>query len=304
MLLAQNKIAGVSHLLAAALRNGASLETIGRRLQDAISGTYAPRASWSDREYDVAFLVKAIGGPRLLYALQKAEGYPSLSTLRRRKPIPELVISIGVPSATEMTDNIAEFLGVRGRLPLKNKLIGQVLVIDGVALEEVARFDLKQNNIVGLCREHSGHLKKSVDTILDIEYIAKAVHDDKVSHYGKDGTVIGLTPVTDHENYHIAPLVLSASCKAETGDALANTLNAFIAAYHGSPDGEARHGPIVTIATDGESSFHRMHFTLGLGEDLDRDCEMGRVLYRLRGLNCKTGRNQILTTCDPKHIIK
>ena len=68
MLLAQNRIAGVSHLLATALRNGAGLETIGARLQDAISGTYSPRASWSDREYDIAFLVKAIGGPRLLYA--------------------------------------------------------------------------------------------------------------------------------------------------------------------------------------------------------------------------------------------
>jgi hypothetical protein len=93
MLLSQNKIAGVSHLLATALQKGVSLEIIGMRLQLAISGSYSPHSGWSDREYDIAFLVKAIGGPRLLYAMQQAEGYPSLSTLRRRKPIPELVVS-------------------------------------------------------------------------------------------------------------------------------------------------------------------------------------------------------------------
>jgi hypothetical protein len=81
MLISQNKIAGVSRILAVALRNGANPESICIKLHRAIDGIYKPLSGWTDREFDVAFLIKAIGGPRLLYALQNAEGYPSLSTL-------------------------------------------------------------------------------------------------------------------------------------------------------------------------------------------------------------------------------
>ena len=90
MLISQHKIAGVSRILSLAIRNGASAESICLKLHRAITGTYSPKYGWTSYELDVAFLVKAIGGPRLLYALQKAEGYPSLSTLHRRKPIPKI----------------------------------------------------------------------------------------------------------------------------------------------------------------------------------------------------------------------
>ena len=304
MLLSQNKIAGVSRLLAASLRMRVSPETIGMQLQLAISGSYSPHSGWSDREYDIAFLVKAIGGPRLLYAMQQVEGYPSLSTLRRRKPIPELVVSPGIPNAMEMKSNISSFLGVKERPPPKSKMVGQVVVVDGVALEELARFDLKRNNVIGLCREHSDQVKKSVDTIADIQTIGTALHNDKITHYGKDGTVVGIAPVTGDEHYYVVPLVLSASCKTEIGEDLAKWLDTFITAYCESPDGEERHGPIVAIATDGESSFRKMRFSLGLTEDLDVNSSLGRILYHLPGFNCKTGKNQILGTCDPKHIVK
>jgi hypothetical protein len=46
-----------------------------------------------------------------LYALQKAEGYPSMSTLRRRKPIPQLSVSIGVPRKPGLTvDNVKHYI--------------------------------------------------------------------------------------------------------------------------------------------------------------------------------------------------
>jgi hypothetical protein len=76
MLISQNKIAGVSRVLSVALRNGADAESICIKLHRAINGTYSPLSGWTSREFDVSFLVKAIGGPRLLYALQEAEGYP------------------------------------------------------------------------------------------------------------------------------------------------------------------------------------------------------------------------------------
>ena len=132
ILLSQNKIAGVSRLLAVALHSGESPEVIILRLQQAISGTYTPQSGWTDKDYDVAFLVKAIGGPRLLYALQHAEGYPSATSLRRCKPIPDNAVSPGIPHATEIDMNIQAFLGPK----LPPKIKKQTVVIDGVALEE------------------------------------------------------------------------------------------------------------------------------------------------------------------------
>ena len=120
MKLSQNKIAGVSRILAVVVRNGASAGAICIKLDRAILGTYVPQSGWTDREFAVAFLVKAIGGLRPLYALQKAEGYPSISTLRRRKPIPEVLPSLGTPSDDEINSNITALLGENGRTPPLN----------------------------------------------------------------------------------------------------------------------------------------------------------------------------------------
>lgn len=99
MMLSQNKIAGVATILAVSLRNGDSPQAIYSKMEGAINSTYAPRSGWTEREFDIAFLSKALGGARLLYVLQKAEAYPSNTTLRRRRPIPELKVSTGTPSS-------------------------------------------------------------------------------------------------------------------------------------------------------------------------------------------------------------
>ncbi|KAF8884804.1 hypothetical protein BD779DRAFT_1673946 [Infundibulicybe gibba] len=85
ILLSTNNIPGLRRLVTSALKNGASLQVLVRRLEGAAMGTYSAYGKWSQRELDIAFLAKALGGPRLLYALQKAEGYPSLSTVQQRR---------------------------------------------------------------------------------------------------------------------------------------------------------------------------------------------------------------------------
>ncbi len=128
-------------------------------------------------------------------------------------------------------------------------------MIDGAAIEEAIHFDFKQNHLLGLCQEHSEKIKTSVNNIQDIHHIADALYKNKVCHCGKDATVLGIAPITDDENYHVTPLVLSSSCKSEKGEELASWVGNFIKAYQNHPDGEKHHGPIYTLATDGESSF-------------------------------------------------
>ena len=305
MLISQHKIAGVSRILSIAIRNGASAESICVKLHHAITGTYSPKSGWTPYELDVAFLVKAIGGPRLLYALQKAEGYPSLSTLYRRKPIPRLTVSVGVPRNPEIKQNISSLLGSGGRVPPAVPVVGQVIVIDGAAIEEAVRYDFQHNQLLGLCREHSTNIKTKVNTVDDLYNVATALFGpEKSCHRGKDATVLGLAPVTDNENYHVTPLILSSSCKAETGQGLASWVGNLIDEYQEHPDGAQRHGPIYTIATDGESSFRKLRFLLCLTETIDKDSELGQKLDGLPGLNLQTGRRGIIGTCDPKHVVK
>jgi hypothetical protein len=304
MMLSGNQIAGVSRLLSVALRNGASPEAICDRLQQAISGAYRPHADWTDREFDIAFLVKSLGGPRLLYALQRAEGYPSLTTLRRHKHIPELTISSGTPARSELEANINAFLGEKGRAPPKEPRKGLVLLMDGVAIDEAVRLEFAQNKMVGICREHSGGIEKTVNTVDDIYDLAKALKKDKTCHYAKEATVVGLASITDKEDYDVVPLCVCGSCKTETADDMQDWVKEILSTWKASPNGEKRHGPIYVIATDGESSFRKLRYTLCLSENLDPNSEIGKIIYSCPGVNTRTGPDGILGTCDPKHIIK
>ena len=309
MLLSQNKIAGVSNILSTALRNGASADTICTKLHQAISGTYRPRSGWTEKEFDITFLIKALGGPRLLYALQKADKYPSLTTLRVRKVIPELLTSVGVPNKNEIRKNMKSFLGEKGRQPPKNIKVGQVFMMDGVAVEESIRYDHSQKSLLGFCREHSSHIKKVVESIGDLQNTANALYPSDSSveptcHCGKDATVLGIAPVTDEENYHVVPLVLSTSCKTEKAKEIQNWVETALEEYHTSPWGAQRHGEVASLSPDGESSFRKLRNLICLTQDLDPSSALGQVLCKLAGLNCRTGRNGIIGTCDPKHIVK
>jgi hypothetical protein len=275
-------------------------------LEKAIAGLYSPCGGWSKREYDIAFLVKAIRGPRLLYAVQKFGQLPALSTIKQNCIIPQLLPSATTPSEEEMSINITSFLGPDGKPPptlILSKHPGQVLILDGAALEELGRWEALRNIILGLCREHSGHLNLVVTSIEVVEAVEKALKDGSCC-LGKDGTVVAIAPIADSEHYYPVPLILSPSCKQEKGEALAKWLNTLLKVYKDHPHGEKVHGPIRTIASDGEASFRTARFLLCMTKALDPQSSVGKILYNISGLNCYTGENDILGTCDPKHVIK
>ena len=68
--------------------------------------------------------MKAIGGPRLLYALSKSHGFASWRTVKRHIKIPKLIPSVGIPSADEINCNISLFFDPDVKPPLDNPLNG------------------------------------------------------------------------------------------------------------------------------------------------------------------------------------
>ncbi|KAF8148385.1 hypothetical protein B0H34DRAFT_639036, partial [Crassisporium funariophilum] len=238
------------------------------------------------------------GGPRLLYVMQEAKHFPSKSTLQRNKKIPQLIVSIDMPTDEDIYNNISTMLGARP--PPEDPSVGQNLMIDGVANEEVPRFIESNNSVAGFCREHSSKIKKTIDSFADLERLRTLLNAGNI-HYSKDGTMFALAPVTGSKDYYPTSVLLSGSCKAETGEQIAKLVRRFIRIYNNHPMGQARHGPILQFSTDGESSFRSAHFENCLKETVTPGAS---ILSELPGLNSKCGPDNIIGTCDPKHIMK
>ncbi|KAI0753375.1 hypothetical protein C8Q80DRAFT_1096770 [Daedaleopsis nitida] len=314
MLLATNDVKRLRELLAVALRKGASPRTLISQIERSLAGLYNLRGGFNQRELDVAFLAKALGGPRLLFALVQSHGFPSASTLSRNVNVPRLRACIGRPTAGEVNTNISALFDpqlktpmlIRSPDPISDAVAGLVMMIDGIALEERCRYYSEENCVVGLCREHSHGLRikssngRSGGTLDP----SRTSGSEPAVHYGKDGTVAALAPYANSEHYAPVPLIVSASCKAESSKGLISWLKVVLDAWKVHPYGAPTHGPVWTLASDGESSFRRARFLLCMNKRVSPTSPLGQRLDTLTGLNLNTGPDGILGTCDPKHVMK
>ncbi|KAF6753825.1 hypothetical protein DFP72DRAFT_1069028 [Ephemerocybe angulata] len=178
MHLSKNDIPGLRRLISAALKRHASPRVMMNLLERAVS-EFRTAKGFSERDLDLALIVKALGGPRLLFALQKAHGLPSESTLRRRQHIPTLLASIGVPTAAEVDANIEMFCNPDMRPPPpplpSGKQYGNVAMFDGIATETRCSYCPRTNKVLGLCREHGHRVDTSVTSLEAVEKIRKAL---------------------------------------------------------------------------------------------------------------------------------
>lgn len=310
-LLATNDVCSLCRLLVAALRRGARPHAILSQLQQAIDGVYLPRGKYSDRELDIASLLKAIGGPRLLYALNHSHGLPSLRSVNRAHPLARLQPCVGIPTRAEIAQNIDALFNAEHKIPApktsSGKMTGQILMVDGVALEEKCRYLQDRDCVVEICREHAGRVKTRVGSLEAVDALCTALHgkdDSKKCCDGKDATVAALAPYARTDHYSPTPLLVSPSCKSETGVELAAWLRRVLQVWEDHPSGACIHGSIWALASDGESSFRLAKALLCLSEPLDKSSSLGRLLYKMVGLNCRTGIRCLCATCDSKHVIK
>ncbi|KAF5342231.1 hypothetical protein D9611_002091 [Ephemerocybe angulata] len=303
--IAQKNLRQASRILHRSLKRGDSLARTLDRLVSAANGKGKERAEWTEYDLDVANLIRLEGGPRLLYAMAKSDGYASRTTLARRRPIPEIKPSMGIPSAADVSANINSLLGARGRKAPPDPAVGQVLMVDDVSLNEYSRYNEADNNVVGLCREHVERAvtDTTINSMADIVRLETALVE-KTVHHGKEATVVAIAPVTGTDHYSPSPIVVSPTCKTEDGKGSAIWIKRTLDTYHTHPCGEAVHGPITAIATDGASQFRTMRFMLCHSEVVGEDTPVGRIICQLKGMNRRTGANGLLGTCDVKHIIK
>lgn len=284
MMLATNDFVSLQKLLSVSLRHGSSPAAIVTQLQRALDGLYNPWSGFTDIELDVTFIAKALGGQRLLYALQKSHGLPSYRTVQRHSPIHRLVVSIGKPSEHEFNTNIHAFLNPdikpkpnSFKTPIGKSIIpGNVLMFDGIALEGRCRYCPKRDQVMGFCREHSQHLSMTCDSVETIEGYRDLVDKGKLC-YGSEATCVAIAPYAQSDHYTPVPLVLSPS-ETEKGAELKTWIQDLLHSWESHEYGAASHGPIWALASDGDSSYRLAKHLLCMTTKLDDSSPLGQKL--------------------------
>ncbi|EKM57125.1 uncharacterized protein PHACADRAFT_51634, partial [Phanerochaete carnosa HHB-10118-sp] len=296
-------IARLKQLVAQGLKRGASAHTILDKMRDAADGLYKPRG-YTTHDAEMAYLAKALGGPRLLFMLNHSlAGLPSARTIRKHMQVPELRPSVSQPTTAEIGANITSFCGPLA-VPEPLPRSGHTLVIDGIAQESKARYDATSNQVLGLCREHSHMLDLRVLSVEAVKAIAAALHGDSpCCHYGSEATVAAMAPFRK-DHYTIIPIMVSPTCKAETAEELAEHILMILRTWHESEDGERRHGPCWSVGTDGDAKFRTAKFRALTSKTLERGTPLHAKLVWLRGLNLQVGPYDVTADADPKHIFK
>lgn len=285
-----------------ALRRGCSVQAIITRIDAAVLGLYQARGNYSEREIDIGFLAKSLGGPKLLYALCRSHGLPAYRTITNHRHIPRLIPSGSTPVMEEIAANISSFFSPEQRPELLQ--CGHSLLIDGVAVDERGCYDRERNEVVGFCREHVIGLDRRVTNMAAVEYLSGLTRgQDAMLHYGSEASVVAIA-AHRMDHYQAVPLVVSTKCGTETGEECASWLKIIMDSWESHEHGAQRNGPIWTVASDGEASLRNSRFHLCMDRDLDGSSLLGKKLARVPGLNLRTGPGDVTMSADYKHAFK
>ncbi|KAJ7746768.1 hypothetical protein DFH07DRAFT_1038050, partial [Mycena maculata] len=218
----------------------------------------------------------------------------------------------GIPTKEEIDHNISSFFNPEIK-PVKSypgctALPGNIVMFDGVALETKCRYCPRRDAILGLCREHANRVNTKVDSLESVENVRKALAEDPKSEnkvcFGSDATVVAIAPYANEEHYTAVPIVVSPSDKTEKGADLAVWLQTVLDAWRDHPQGEALHGPIWAVGSDGDTSYRLAKFIICMVHQIDENTELGKILAPLLGFNRNTSIHGTVATSDPKHIAK
>ncbi|KAJ8508387.1 hypothetical protein ONZ45_g9334 [Pleurotus djamor] len=297
--LASGDVPRIQHLIASGIRNNKSVNTMYAELQSKIV-TMRSSKQFNQTDLDLARLVQHLGGRKLLFALNKALGIPSVTVLARSSRRRSMLLpSVGSPTTSELQRNCEISFPRSTDTPRQR---GYCLMIDGLAIRRGVRWLRSTNFLVGLCREHSGNMDMSTRRFSGVEDVWKMVHGDHPTvHYGGEATVAAVGAF-DEVDYAARPIMISATCKMEKAPEFAMLEKRLLEAF----DNHAAqtHGTVWCLSTDGDSTFRLGSFQLCTTKCLVTGDRLYSLLGGLQGLNITCGDNEITYTTDPKHGFK
>ncbi|KAG1862950.1 hypothetical protein C8R48DRAFT_748149 [Suillus tomentosus] len=296
MAVSERDIPRLQQIINVALCNGASVRQVVNKLEDALEGAYHPRG-YDANDLDIATLVYRLGGRQLLFALSQKLAIPSLRTLRTRSAFTVITPTIGTIHDEHFDNNIQAVILTSGCTD--SVLCGVSLMIDEIALEEMAIHFSKYNKVGGLCWKHSHTIDPVLRTYKSAVHIAQKIHDGHV-HLGKELTVMGASCFGRDE---IFPILAAPTCKTENTNDMEQILAKAIAQWN-STGAAAQIGPVWSVATDGDATRHAAGHRLFVKSPLSEGSDLYGTLINMPGLNLFTGNSEVTLDFDFKHIFK
>ncbi|KAG2029671.1 hypothetical protein BDR03DRAFT_936803 [Suillus americanus] len=178
-------------------------------------------------------------------------------------------------------------------------LCGVSLMVDEIALEEMAVHLSKYNKIAGLCWKHSHLIDPVLCTYESAITIAQKIHDGEV-HLGKELTVIGVACFGEDELY---PVLAAPTCKTENARDM-EVLLAHAVERWNMTGAATSVGPVWSFATDSDATRRAAGHRLFLKKPLSPESLLYGILNNMPGLNTMTGDAEVTLDFDFKHIFK
>ncbi|KAJ7017645.1 hypothetical protein C8F04DRAFT_1200210 [Mycena alexandri] len=282
----------LSTLMRVAAKQRVGPKEMIRRISDAASalspGGYRPK-SFTDTEKKLMRCMKRFAGRKGVYALSKALGLPSASTIRASNPL-RLLPSVAAPKPQEIGTNIRTFFSAASPNSTLSRA-GHTLMIDGVHLAQRACWHRPTNQIIGLCREHSEPFNLAMDDMDSVLNIVEAVHSDSPTcHYGREATVLAIGAIPRN------------TLSREKGPGFAALLKMTLEEW--KTHGEPHSGPILTVSFDGDPVFRDGAFDVLMIRTPDKSSSLSLKLSGCQGLNLECGEDDVVIGPDGNHIVK
>ncbi|KAH9032123.1 hypothetical protein EDB85DRAFT_1890789 [Lactarius pseudohatsudake] len=301
MAMSKGSVNRLDALLRAGLNRGLGVRGMMDLLDRARKGLYKPK-NFTEEEMSRGLLFLRLGGARVARLAHQALGAPSLSTLRHGSNAMSLQASLspcaGFPTKSEIQRNIrVAFKNSRG-----NAGCGYILMIDEIKVEERMRWDPSTNRILGLCREHTGHVGLEFCSMSDPRALVHGILVGEI-HHASEVTVFSIGILSeDRHAWGSRPFIVTGTCKREDRDRHAQLISTVIEACNA--ESSLIGCPLFSIASDRESRRGSALTKLTHIRPLHPDSELHALLGNLRLMSLLVGNNDITADKDPKHVMK
>ncbi|KAJ7059465.1 hypothetical protein C8F01DRAFT_1231949 [Mycena amicta] len=296
-------------ILAHAGADGWSTTKTLKKCKLAVEGRYHP-TNFFQWEIDLGMIVYELGGLSAVYAFSKSPyALPSRNTLqkhRREKTLRPCVYGVHLG---DVLSNISTYFGDTPESPSRLDFSAPRRYLHTASFDEIAKSAIvdyisELDAMGGLCLEHLFELPSVQigETIETIETAARLVREGKV--HVADLISVGAISQLSRTGYGAKPVFVGSSCKMGDANDVLRVVQAVIEAWERSPDGEAKHGPITSVASDGDSKRRIAFFVLCLTNEVVEGNPIHDFVKNLFGLNLFTGKNNLTMDFDFKHEIK
>lgn len=306
------QVPALHRILSNAHKEGWAIKKLRSKLQLAAAGEYTAR-NYSQYEIDLAILLYELGGGGAVHAMNHSIFVlPSLKTIQPHRRQHKITLSIHGLKFSDISQNISALFGSRISFDDGTELAvdvpptryGHTLSFDELATERRIDYMTATDDMGGFCLEHLDGLEtvKVGKDIRTVEAAVAAVRDGKV-HIAHEASV-GAISSYSRTNYGARPVYVASTCKKGTWKDLLRTMLTVVEAWKRSPDGEAKHGQLFDVASDGCPKRRLALFVMCMHSEILPGNPLYEFICNLPGFNRRVGRDNLTQDFDYRHDIK